>query len=88
MNNQEAIEVLKDFDKQVSAKADGVYQTDIGKTACDLAVNALEKQIPKKGIPYNSAKNHELVECPNCHKDMVLYYDYCHYCGQAVDWGK
>ena len=47
-----------------------------------------EKNTPKKGIPYTSSNNHKFVECPNCHKDMDLYYDYCQYCGQLVDWGK
>lgn len=47
-----------------------------------------EKNTPKKGIPCTSSNNHEFVECPNCHKDMDLYYDYCQYCGQSVDWGK
>ena len=43
MTEKEAIEVLKDFDKQVSAKADGAYQTNIGKMACDIAIKALEE---------------------------------------------
>lgn len=43
MNNQQAIEVLSDFDKQASAKADGAYQSTIGKMACDLAIVALKK---------------------------------------------
>lgn len=47
-----------------------------------------EKNTPKKGIPYTSSNNHKFVECPSCHKDMDLYYDFCQYCGQAVDWGK
>lgn len=43
MNEQEAIEILKDFDKQVSAKADGAYQSTIGKMACEAAIAALEE---------------------------------------------
>lgn len=43
MMENEAIEVLKDFDKQVSVKADGVYQSTIGEKACDVAINALEE---------------------------------------------
>ena len=43
MNENEAIEVLKDFDKQVTAKADGAYQSTIGKMACDTAIRALEE---------------------------------------------
>jgi len=43
MTENEAIEVLKDFDKQVAAKADGAYQSTIGKMACKVAVTALEE---------------------------------------------
>ena len=43
MTESEAIRVLKDFDAQVTAKADGAYQTNIGKMACDAAIKALEE---------------------------------------------
>ena len=43
MKENEAIEVLKDFGKQISVKADGAYQSTIGKKACDVAINALEE---------------------------------------------
>lgn len=43
MNEQEAIEVLSDFNKQVSAKADGAYQSTIGEMACKVAIKAMEQ---------------------------------------------
>lgn len=43
MTENEAIEVLKDFDKQAAGKADGAYQTAIGEIACKLAISALEE---------------------------------------------
>ncbi len=43
MTESEVIRVLKDFDAQVTAKADGAYQTNIGKMACDAAIKALEE---------------------------------------------
>lgn len=43
MNENEAIEVLNNFDMQVSAKADGAYQSTIGETACKVAVRALQE---------------------------------------------
>lgn len=57
MKENEAIEILKDFDKQVTAKADGAYQTDIGKMACDTAIKALEEvqQYRKNGINVENA---------------------------------
>ena len=43
MTENEVIEVLKDFGKQVSVKADGAYQSTIGKKACDVAIRSLKK---------------------------------------------
>ena len=43
MTENEAIEVLKDFGKQVSVKADGAYQSTIGEKACNVAIKALEE---------------------------------------------
>lgn len=52
----------------------------------EMAISALEKQIPIKGIPYDNYKNHIFVECGACHKNMDMYYDYCPKCGQRIDW--
>ena len=43
MTENEAIEVLSDFNKQVSTKADGAYQSTIGEMACKVAIKALEE---------------------------------------------
>ena len=54
-----------------------------------LAIEALEKQIPKKPIHYNDSVPHD--RCPNCHNAVKVFcdahnYHYCLYCGQAIDW--
>ena len=61
--------------------------------ACREAINALEKQIPKKVIfvhPLQKDDNGDYM-CPSCKSGTV--YDaygnrspYCHYCGQALEW--
>ena len=66
--------------------------------AYEMAIAALEKQIPKK--PYIQQievdyYEHDCYECPNC--DSFLGYvseckeehyqnNYCPECGQAIDW--
>ncbi len=55
MTENEAIEVLKDFGKQVSVKADGAYQSTIGEKACDVAIKALEEN-GYKYCPYCGRK--------------------------------
>ena len=63
--------------------------------AVDIAIKALEKQIPKKTIPIdyekymNTVKNALFLKgaywCPNC-KHVVKCGTYCSDCGQKLDW--
>lgn len=63
--------------------------TKIQREALDIAVNAIEKQIPKKPIHVRTFENLDLAfyKCPNCgfirRKD--LFPQYCEFCGQAID---
>lgn len=62
----------------------------------DLAV---EKQIPKKPTPHkvevdkikignaNWCKGTTVYRCPCCDTFISRIYDYCHKCGQKLDWG-
>ena len=43
MTPEEAIEILGDFEKQAKAKVDGAYQTNVGKMACDMAIEAIKE---------------------------------------------
>ncbi|OZV10765.1 hypothetical protein CIW83_18270 [Tissierella sp. P1] len=52
----------------------------------ETIIEALEKQIPKKGMPYNSGKNHNFIECSTCSAHLDLYYKHCTKCGQKLDW--
>ena len=60
------------------------------ENALALAIEALEKQIPKK--PLHMHKNYY---CPICKEDGWMLWDdaipndmdnYCGICGQAIDW--
>jgi len=58
------------------------------KTANDLAIQALEKQIPKK-LETNDEKDY--WNCPNCKFDFMgcgleESPKYCYECGQRLDW--
>lgn len=55
-------------------------QTEFCESA-DLAIQALEKQIPKKPIDRCMFK-----ECPDCHEIEIQYCNYCPTCGQKLDW--
>lgn len=92
MESDEAIEVLKDFAKQVKVKSDGAYQTDKGMCACRLSVEALKKQIPMKSTDIND--DYGYFECPACGE--LIYaegarfeeHKYCLSCGQKLDWSE
>lgn len=94
----ERIEFIEKYYKKETEKYKEVLETAV-KSLTEIqqyrAIGAVEecqvareRQKKKRGIPYNSKKNHILVECPNCHKDMDLYYEYCQHCGQAVSWER
>lgn len=56
--------------------------------AIDSAIEALEKQIPKKPKDYDSVPHNR---CPNCNSAIRVYCDdmydpVCKFCGQAIDW--
>ena len=55
-------------------------QPIVGGKSLDIAISAIEKQIPKKPTKARS----EIV-CPTC-KTLIGSSPYCRYCGQAIDW--
>lgn len=54
-------------------------QPIIGGKSLDIAISAIEKQIPKKPV-----KTRSEIVCPTC-KTLVGSSPYCRYCGQALD---
>ena len=53
--------------------------------ALKIAINALEKQIPKK--PIKDKYVPELDFCPECGTE-VTNCNYCPLCGQKIDWNE
>ena len=61
------------------------------ENALALAIDALEKQIPKKPIireAEDSFGNVKHTLCPNCQETEFVFTQpcFCHHCGQALDW--
>ena len=59
------------------------YQQDVA----DMAISALEKQIPKKPIE----KSPWVYHCPSCDSQdiedvFIKKFNFCLDCGQALDW--
>lgn len=84
MTEQEAIKILQ-INCTCSPKA-----TEFIK-ASNIAIKALEKQIPKKPKgDYNSCPHHR---CPTCNGAARMccddgYNPYCQFRGQKLDWGN
>ena len=79
MTYEEAIKILTEL------KPIPVDGFKIIAKAYDLAIEALEKQIPKK--PYKDNENgvYEKEHCPSCHRSLFPNDHHCE-CGQAIDW--
>ena len=88
MTNEGAIDFIKNkiqIDVRFCSD-DNINET---KTALTLAIEALEKQIPKK-----VTEDEAFGQCPVCgytfNSELVNEYDikYCPFCGQALDFSE
>ena len=86
MTYQEAIKRIKIHNEHHSQQERfAIYITE----ALNMAIEALEKQIPKKPVTEKDKVIFGIVcgRCPEC--DNAVYSTtnlYCHKCGQALDW--
>ena len=96
MTESEAIEKLKNmrlFMQITDKNSEHKFAEDDYK-ANEIAIQALEKQIPKKatleGDEYSDGHLvYDTWICPLCEKRYEVDYDdydYCPYCGQKIDW--
>jgi NADH pyrophosphatase NudC (nudix superfamily) len=83
MTPEEAITILKIAKTEVEWN----YPLDYA-VAIATAIEALEKQIPKKPISLGEDIDRDVGQCPNCKEIIDTYedYKYCSDCGQAIDW--
>ena len=85
MTENEAINFFKDFIETLKINGEEqVLKNDYCKSA-NIAINALEKQIPKKPKERDCIGFNILV-CPVGKRVLYLYEPYCDNCGQAIDW--
>lgn len=85
-------EAIKEFQQNI----DMPFGSNISREASELAIQALEKQIPKKPImkQYFEDLEEEYLCCPTCGEiltdripaDNKTFYFHCMNCGQKFDW--
>ena len=85
MTENEAIKLIENDLKLHSKDLSSKY-----KNGLRMAINALEKQMPKKLI---STCQYVSGCCPNCKKYISDWLEYnkfmcCPYCGQKLDWSN
>ena len=77
---------------QLRCNVEGDYINLDDLEAFELAISALEKQIPKKPIPLKDNYTGKIVSygCPDCNNTDLgnneFKNKYCENCGQALDW--
>ena len=79
-------EAIKAFNPIVDNEA----YTDNFQDACKMAIEALDKQIPKKPVSKYKYRDGENV-CPSCETEnrcrIVMFWEkFCPDCGQAIGW--
>ena len=94
MTESEAVERIKGL--KGSEEILEFYYAESFIKACDMAIQALEKQIPKKPImkQYFKDMEEEYFCCPTCGEiltdripgDNKAFYFHCMNCGQKLDW--
>ena len=86
MTPQEAIRRIKNHN-EVHSRKEKHFAVHITE-ALNMAVEALEKQIPKKTTKRQYVPNGTLIygHCPNCDCFTKNHYIYCGICGQKLDW--
>ena len=96
MTNNEILQnALAEILYQENMRSNG-FPYQVNNLVVAEIVSALEKQIPKKPIPrfINDFSDDMAINCPCCKQPIVNVWNkrdykplYCHYCGQALDWG-
>ena len=84
MENQEALQYIIGHCLGPDAERDGTAWNDAMMTA----IEALEKQVPIKPLPQEmDIDGRAITPCGYCGEELPhnLLYNFCPYCGQAID---
>lgn len=89
MNYQETINILMNERPGCGEKI--IYTEGERCEAYDIAISAIEKQIPKKAIKINDETGIRYTysfRCQNCGRTFsgTRIASFCYHCGHAIDW--
>ena len=95
MEVSETLKILNDMHDQC-CEADNILCTDVTGARCEAleaAMDAVEKQIPRKAVGNHSA----YMRCPTCNhtipsggsgRNIRRRESWCDHCGQKIDWDR
>ena len=83
MTESEAIEELKHSIVSYEAQNKNNITCDLTREVLNMAINALEKQVPKKS---KTDDRYIMYICPCCNDFIKVNHNYCTNCGQRLDW--
>ena len=78
---------MKESEASTILKAEIVHHPEcsIFAEALGIAIQALEKQIPKKAVQKSYMVKGTVI-CPKCVFVALTVDEYCSHCGQKLDW--
>lgn len=77
MTPHEAISQLEEINREPHCYSEAV----------EMAIEALEKQIPKKTKQFEMGLDGKIIiPCGNCESTLDGDWDYCPFCGQNILW--
>lgn len=90
MKKEELEMIISDSDRIECAIRHIQTAVDVDPWAAEIAVDAMEKQIPKKAV----GEHYAHMRCPSCNHRIPSGAgsssrrrdNWCNYCGQAIDW--
>lgn len=90
MDEKKVREAIEDFKKLAELLQN---KESAAVEHCNIAIEALEKQLPKKPKEEKNDYTFKLGEfivgkCPNCLSEASERFDICLYCGQKLDWSE
>lgn len=95
IDKKTVIELLQGVRNQIKSAYAEIDK--LSKSAFDIAIQVLEKQVPKTVT--HEATLIKCCTCPTC-KNVIdkfeqfgeakvrVTYNYCHFCGQKLDWSE
>lgn len=95
MTKQEVIDKLRNiklYMKIVDSQDHDLQFSNNDYTTIDIAIKAVEKQVPKKPTRIKDIKDFSgrhycfKGECPKCGNTVGEPELYCYHCGQKLDW--